>query len=68
MSETRTEAAARRRPPPRKRVIAPWKDRQGRFSWMKALVLAAAFVPALVTAWWAIRGEAGSLLVAIIRW
>jgi sulfoxide reductase heme-binding subunit YedZ len=59
MSETRTEAAARRRPPPRKRVIAPWKDRQGRFSWMKALVLAAAFVPALVTAWWAIRGELG---------
>ena len=35
-------AAVRRR----KRVIAPWKDRQGRFSWMKALVLAAAFVPA----------------------
>jgi sulfoxide reductase heme-binding subunit YedZ len=26
---------------------------------MKAVVLAAAFVPALVTAWWAIRGELG---------
>jgi sulfoxide reductase heme-binding subunit YedZ len=59
MSETRTEAAVRRRPTPRKRVIAPWKDRQGRFSWMKALVLTAAFIPALVTAWWAIRGELG---------
>jgi sulfoxide reductase heme-binding subunit YedZ len=58
MSDTRTAAAVRRRPP-RKRVIAPWKDRQGRFSWMKTTVFVAAFVPALVTAWWAIRGELG---------
>ncbi len=50
--------ATRRRPPP-KRVIAPWKDRQGRFSWMKALVLAAAFVPGLVTAYWWIDGDLG---------
>jgi sulfoxide reductase heme-binding subunit YedZ len=54
-----TAASVRRRPPPRKRVMAPWKDRQGRFSWMKALVLAAAFVPGLVTAWWWTQGELG---------
>ncbi|MBS0559769.1 MAG: sulfoxide reductase heme-binding subunit YedZ [Proteobacteria bacterium] len=47
------------RRPPRKRVLAPWKDRQGRFSWMKALVLAAAFVPGLVTVWWATQGQLG---------
>jgi sulfoxide reductase heme-binding subunit YedZ len=58
MSDAPTATAVRRRPP-RKRVIAPWKDRQGRFSWLKAVVFAAAFVPALVTAWWAIRGELG---------
>jgi sulfoxide reductase heme-binding subunit YedZ len=51
-------AAARRRPPP-KRILAPWKDRQGRFSWLKAATLAAAFAPALVTAYWAIEGRLG---------
>ena len=50
-------AAARRRP--RRRVMAPWKDRQGRFSWMKALVLATAFVPALFTLWWWTQGQLG---------
>jgi len=50
-------AAARRRP--RRRVMAPWKDRQDRFSWMKALVLAAAFVPALFTLWWWTQGQLG---------
>jgi sulfoxide reductase heme-binding subunit YedZ len=59
MSDTPAVSVVRRRPAPRKRVIAPWKDRQGRFSWMKAMVFAAAFIPALVTAWWAIRGELG---------
>jgi sulfoxide reductase heme-binding subunit YedZ len=69
MSETRAAPAASapaasapaaiRRRPPRKRVIAPWKDRQGRFSWMKALVLLAAFIPGLVTAWWWTQGELG---------
>jgi sulfoxide reductase heme-binding subunit YedZ len=51
-------AVIRRRPPPR-RIIAPWKDRQGRFSWMKALVLAAAPIPGLVTAYWWIDGDLG---------
>ncbi len=52
-------ANARRRPPQRKRVLAPWKDRQGRFSWMKALVFAAAFIPGLVTAYWWSTGQLG---------
>ena len=59
MSDTPAVSVVRRRPAPRKRVIAPWKDRQGRFSWMKATVFTAAFIPAFVTAWWAIRGELG---------
>jgi sulfoxide reductase heme-binding subunit YedZ len=58
MSGAATASAVRRRPP-RKRVIAPWKDRQGRFSWMKTLVLIAAFIPGLVTAYWWIDGDLG---------
>ncbi len=58
MSAEAAPPTARRRPPP-KRVLAPWKDRQGRFSWMKALVLGAAFVPGLVTAYWAATGGLG---------
>jgi sulfoxide reductase heme-binding subunit YedZ len=55
---SRTVAAKRQRPP-RKRVLAPWKDRQGRFSWMKTAVLVAAFLPGLVTIYWWSRGELG---------
>ena len=54
-----TAAGVRRRAPPRKRVLAPWKDRQGRFSWMKAVVFAAAFIPGLVTIYWWTQGELG---------
>ena len=58
MSASAAAPKVRRRPAPR-RVLAPWKDRQGRFSWMKALVLAAAFVPGLVTLYWALTGGLG---------
>ena len=55
-----TQPVIRRRPAPsRRRVLAPWKDRQGRFSWMKATVLAAVFIPGLVTAWWWTQGSLG---------
>jgi sulfoxide reductase heme-binding subunit YedZ len=52
-------ASVRRRPAPRKRVVAPWRDRQGRFSWMKAVVLVAAFIPGLATAYWLATGQLG---------
>ena len=58
MTDAAAAAAVRRRPP-RRRVIAPWKDRQSRFSLMKAIVLGAAFVPGLVTAYWWIDGDLG---------
>jgi sulfoxide reductase heme-binding subunit YedZ len=56
-----TVVARRRGAPPvrRRRVLAPWKDRQGRFSWMKALVFAFAFAPGLVTVWWWTHGQLG---------
>src|SRR3954454_16015547 len=31
---------------------APWRDRRGRFLWLKALVLPALFVPGLLYAYW----------------
>jgi sulfoxide reductase heme-binding subunit YedZ len=64
MSGARIAAAppppGRGRARPRQRVLAPWKDRQGRFSWLKAVVLAAAFVPGLVTAYWWAQGTIGA--------
>ena len=47
--------------------IYPWLDRSGRFSWLKALALAAVMAPALWIAWqaWAVRLGANPLTEAI---
>lgn len=40
-------------------MIVPWRDRHGRFLPLKAVVLAACFVPGLVLAWWWTHGMLG---------
>ncbi|HET7884084.1 MAG TPA: protein-methionine-sulfoxide reductase heme-binding subunit MsrQ [Acetobacteraceae bacterium] len=40
-------------------MIVPWRDRRGRFLPLKAAVLAAAFVPGAVLAWWWANGMLG---------
>ncbi len=41
-----------RRQRTRRRVLAPWRDRQGRFSWLKAVTLAGCIAPGAVVAFW----------------
>jgi sulfoxide reductase heme-binding subunit YedZ len=41
----------------RKRLLSPWTDRSGKFSPLKALVLAGACLPALWLAWQALSGS-----------
>lgn len=41
-------------------MIVPWRDRRGRFLPLKAAVLAAVFVPGILTAFWWARGELGA--------
>lgn len=48
-------AAARRRP----RAL-PWRDRRGRFSWVKAGTLAGCLAPGLVIAFWLFTGQLGA--------
>ncbi len=38
--------------PKRRRSIVPWRDRQGRFSWLKAATLAGCIAPGAVVAYW----------------
>lgn len=40
-------------------MVVPWRDRHGRFLPLKAAVLAAAFVPGAVIAWWWAHGMLG---------
>ena len=40
-------------------MLVPWRDRHGRFLPLKAAVLAAAFVPGAVIAWWWANGMLG---------
>lgn len=67
MNEARSAAASRTAGIPSARIPsagafrrtkAPWLDRRGRFSWLKAAVFAALFVPALMLVW---RASAGTL-------
>ncbi|MCQ4159318.1 ferric reductase-like transmembrane domain-containing protein [Roseomonas sp. GC11] len=47
----------------------PWWDRQGRFSPLKAGVLALLCLPALLLGWWAARGELGGRpVMEAIHW
>ncbi|HEY6432465.1 MAG TPA: ferric reductase-like transmembrane domain-containing protein [Acetobacteraceae bacterium] len=41
-----------RRQRARRRVLVPWRDRQGRFSWLKAVTLAGCIAPGAVVAFW----------------
>jgi sulfoxide reductase heme-binding subunit YedZ len=41
-------------------MMVPWRDRRGRFLPLKAAVLAAAFVPGLVTAVWWLQDDLGA--------
>ena len=50
--------AAARRPAPR-RYLAPWRDRQGRLSPLKSLVLLGACLPALLIGYWWLNGDLG---------
>jgi sulfoxide reductase heme-binding subunit YedZ len=47
--------AARRRP-----TAFPWRDRQGRFSWLKAGTLAGCIAPGVALAYWLATGQAGA--------
>jgi sulfoxide reductase heme-binding subunit YedZ len=38
--------------PKRRRTIVPWRDRQGRFSWLKASTLVGCIAPGAVVAYW----------------
>jgi len=40
-------------------MIIPWRDRHGRFLPLKATMLAAAFIPGAVLAWWWANGMLG---------
>jgi sulfoxide reductase heme-binding subunit YedZ len=56
MSSTVTAAAVRRRARPR---YMPWRDRQGRLSLLKSVVLVGSCVPALLIGYWWLTGELG---------
>ena len=40
-------------------MIVPWRDRHGRFLPLKAVVLAASFIPGVVLAFWWAKGMLG---------
>ncbi len=48
------------RPVVRRRKVAPWRDRQGRLSWLKSLTLAGCLAPGAVLAWWAATHQLGA--------
>jgi len=48
------------RPVVRRRKVAPWRDRQGRLSWLKSLTLAGCIAPGAVLAYWAITHRLGA--------
>jgi methionine sulfoxide reductase heme-binding subunit len=48
----------RSRPRPRRSVL-PWLDRQGRFSWLKAVTLAGCIAPGATVAFWLATGTIG---------
>jgi methionine sulfoxide reductase heme-binding subunit len=57
----RTAAGQGRRPlGKRRRVLAPWRDRQGRFSWLKAGTLAGCVAPGATVAFWLATGTIGA--------
>ena len=57
----RTAAVQRQRPRGKpRRVIAPWRDRQGRFSWLKAATLAGCVAPGATVAVWLATGTIGA--------
>jgi sulfoxide reductase heme-binding subunit YedZ len=47
------------RPRVKRRLVPPWIDRQGRFSWLKAVVLAGACIPGAFIAFWLASGQMG---------
>ncbi|MEO8715525.1 MAG: protein-methionine-sulfoxide reductase heme-binding subunit MsrQ, partial [Acetobacteraceae bacterium] len=55
------------RPGVRRRKVAPWRDRQGRISWLKSLTLAGCVAPGAVLVYWAATQQLGArpLLEAI---
>ncbi len=53
-------AASTARGGKRRRVFAPWRDRQGRFSWLKAGTLAGCIAPGAALAFWLATGHAGA--------
>lgn len=53
-------ATATMRPVVRRRRVAPWRDRQGRLSWLKSATLAGCIAPGAVLAYWAITHQLGS--------
>ena len=57
MSSSVVNAAIRR--PTRPRFLPPWRDRQGRLSPLKSLVLLGACAPALLIAYWWLDGDLG---------
>jgi methionine sulfoxide reductase heme-binding subunit len=59
MERTATKPGQRPRGRPR-RVIAPWRDRQGRFSWLKAGTLAGCIAPGATVAFWLATGTIGA--------
>jgi sulfoxide reductase heme-binding subunit YedZ len=56
MSSSIAAQAVRRPPRPR---YPPWRDRQGRLSWLKSAVLLGACIPALLIAYWWANGDLG---------
>ena len=59
MERTATKPGRLPRGKPR-RVIAPWRDRQGRFSWLKAGTLAGCIAPGATVAFWLATGTIGA--------
>ena len=57
MSSTLTATGVRR--PTRPRFLPPWRDRQGRLSPLKSLVLLGACVPAMLIVFWWLNGDLG---------
>ena len=57
MSSMQAAPRVRARP---KRVLAPWRDRQGRFSALQTTVLTCAFLPAIVLSYWWATGQFGA--------
>jgi methionine sulfoxide reductase heme-binding subunit len=44
----------------RRRKVAPWRDRQGRLSWLKTATLAGCIAPGAALAYWAVTHQLGA--------